>query len=51
MHLMEELLMNAEEHAEELTHLLFAVEPETGGLPDTCISGTKSPHQPSLIRL
>jgi hypothetical protein len=43
MHLLEEILMNAEEHAEELAHLLFAVEPETGGAPRYLYFGDEVP--------
>ena len=46
----EEILTKEEEHADELANLLFAVEPNTGGAPGTCISATKSPHKRSLIR-
>src|SRR5207245_8218601 len=49
--LMEDILANEEKHADELANLLFAVEPETVAVPSTCISATKSPHQPSLINL
>jgi bacterioferritin (cytochrome b1) len=41
--LMEEILMNEEEHADELANLLFAVEPETGGAPRHLYFGDEVP--------
>jgi bacterioferritin len=43
--LMEEILANEEEHADELANLLFAVEPETGGAPRHLYFGDEVPTQ------
>jgi bacterioferritin len=43
--LMEEILANEEEHADELANLLFAVEPETGGSPRHLYFGDEVPTQ------
>ena len=43
--LMEEILANEEEHADELANLLFAVEPDTGGAPLHLYFGDEIPAQ------
>ena len=41
--MIEEILMNEEEHADELATLLFAIEPDTGGSPRRLYFGDEVP--------
>src|SRR5205823_13323390 len=48
--LMEEILANEEGHADELVHLLFAVEPDTGGAPRDLYFGYEVPAPAKLYK-